>query len=353
MVTEKKRVFKYNPRSEDSKKKRQENTGYEAKDSFVKEGFTSWFKPRDKENRIRIMPPTWDDSQHYGLDIYVHYNIGPKKAAYLCPKKMGISDWCPICDEVDMLKKEGKTKEADALKWKYRVLVWIIDRKAINSDTKKNEGPKLWSMPWTIDRNIMLQAEDEDTGEVSNIDNPDDGYDIIFQKIGEKEKTKYEGEKVARTSTPLEKDEEIMSEWIDYIVENPLPDILNYHDAEYIKNIFDAKVSEKEEIIEEVEEEKEEKTKVEKEIIEEEEDVEEVEELNTYEDIMKAEDSGLIDLILENSDDYSKKELKNMGHEDLVSLVCSISNIEKPKKKDETSKSAAEKLKEKLANRNK
>jgi len=188
MATEKKRIFKYNPRSEDLKKRRQENTGYEAKDSFIKEGFTSWFKPRDKENRIRIMPPTWDDNQHYGLDIYVHYNIGPKKAAYLCPKKMGTSDWCPICDEVDMLKKEGKTKEADALKWKYRVLMWIIDRKAINSDTKKNEGPKLWSMPWTIDRNIMLQAEDEDTGEVANIDDPDDGYDVIFQKIGEKKK---------------------------------------------------------------------------------------------------------------------------------------------------------------------
>lgn len=351
MATEKKRVFKYTSRTEESKKKRQENTGYESKDSFIKEGFNSWFKPRDKENRIRIMPPTWDDSQHYGFDIYVHYNIGPKKAAYLCPKKMGTSDWCPVCDEVEILKKEGKIKEANALKWKYRVLLWVIDRKAINVDTKKNEGPKLWAMPWTIDRNIMLQAEDEDTGEVSDIDNPDDGYDIIFQKIGEKEKTKYEGEKVARTSTPLEKDEDLMSEWIDYIVENPIPDLLVYHDAEYIKNIFDANFTEKTEDTD-VKEDDSEKME-DDEDSEKEEEEEGSFEYKIYEDVRKAEDSDLIVAILEATDDYSKKELKMMDNEALVSLACSVFDIEKPKKKETTTKSAAEKLKEKLANRNK
>lgn len=363
-MPEKKRVFKYVPVSKEQKEKRSEFKGYEPKETFLKENIPL-FKVREKENRIRIMPPTWEGYKHYGYDIHVHYGVGPKKESFLCPKKMGKSSWCPVCNEVEILKNEGKTELATSLKSKYRLALWLIDRKAINQETKKNEGPKFWAMPWTVDSNIFIQAKNEDTGEIEDIESPDEGkgYDVTFVYVpGEKTAKKfatYEGEKVVRTSTPLSIDYEEMMDWLDFITEHPIPELLVFRTPEYIKDVLDAKIieGEKPEEVRSTEEEKfeqERKDEIEwenkEESKEEESEKEEVPvDFNYFND---QGDSDLREIILENSDDYSKKELKLMEHKDLVSLICKILDIEIPKVEKESSKSAKEILEEKIRNRN-
>ena len=62
--------FDYQPRNrEDWKKRASQRTGMF--DPIFHEQFTA-FLPKEGDNCVRFMPPTWKDPRHYGLDIFVH-----------------------------------------------------------------------------------------------------------------------------------------------------------------------------------------------------------------------------------------------------------------------------------------
>ena len=50
------------------------------------------FKPKEGENNVRILPPTWEDVDKWGdgweIAAHLHYGIGPDNGAYLCLDKM-------------------------------------------------------------------------------------------------------------------------------------------------------------------------------------------------------------------------------------------------------------------------
>lgn len=222
--------FKYQPRTTEQLNKRASQSGG-MRDSFVSDEFTI-YSPKEGDIKLRILPPTWSDSpEHWGFDVYVHYQVGPDNAAYLCLNKMKGED-CPLCEERIKAEKEGEADYAKQLAPTKRVLVWMIDRK--NEDA----GPLVWAMPWTIDRDICKLSMD-DSGEIIYLDDPDNGYDILFSKEGQGQKTKYIGMQVSRRSTPIGKDQ-----WIDYVIANPLPNVLHYYEYDYIKNIFVGKITE-------------------------------------------------------------------------------------------------------------
>jgi len=181
--------------------------------------------------RIRIMPPTWDDADHYGMDIYVHYGIGADQGSYLCLEKM-LKKECPVCAERRALERAGDVDAAKALSPTKRVVVWAIDRK------DEDAGPQLWAMPWTVDRDFATLSEDKDSGEVLAVDDPEEGYDLSFSREGSGLKTKYVGAKIARKPSPLHDDDETKDEWLAFIEKNPLPSVLRYFDAEHIAGIF-------------------------------------------------------------------------------------------------------------------
>ena len=104
--------FEYRTRTKEEVTKRKEKLTYGDKEGFAPNGL-AWFKSSTK-NKIRLLPPTWKNADHYGFDIAVHYSIGPSKNAYLCPRDMR-GEKCPICEEADRLMAEGLTKEAKAL----------------------------------------------------------------------------------------------------------------------------------------------------------------------------------------------------------------------------------------------
>ena len=223
--------FQYRPREAATTHKRSEQWGNE-RDSYLKDHVPMW-KPNDGENVIRILPPSWDDADHFGYDIYVHYGVGPDNSTYLDLAKMKRGP-DPIQEEAQKAKMEGDEEYFKQLDSKKRVLVYLIDR------DKPKEGPMLWAMPWSVDKDIAKQCWDSRTQEALPIDSPDDGYDVIIIKEGTKERTRYTV-KIARRPSPLE----ITDQIADVLEQYPLPECLNFFSYEYIKNAFTGTVKAK------------------------------------------------------------------------------------------------------------
>jgi hypothetical protein len=215
--------FEYRQRDPSAVQKRSEGGGNF--DSFIKSE-VKLFTPHDGDNTIRIVPPTWDDAQHYGVDIYVHYNVGPDNEAYACLKEMK-GERCPICEERAEAQRKGDTEYADSLKPSRRVGAFIVDR-----DNEK-DGVLLWTMPFTIDRDICKLVQDKRTGEVLAIDSPYEGYDVEFTREGKGQRTKYVGIMIARRSSELGDDD-----WLEYAKNNPIPEIIQYYSYEHIQSKF-------------------------------------------------------------------------------------------------------------------
>lgn len=247
--------FKYTRRErtvEDIRRKASE--GSRDYDNLFK-GDVKLFKPNEGENIIRIMPATWgfqpftdaeldkmseaelkrlsDEEEKYGngwdLPIYVHYGVGPDNASYLCRDKMR-GERCSICEAK---AKTRNPDEADALAPTKRGLVWIIDRNA------EKDGPILWSMPFSKIRNeIYSRSVDKKHGTPIIVDDVDEGFDIIFNRAGKDDRTNYTGVEVDRDPTPLHDDEKKQGKWLDYIMEHPLQEILNFYDEEHIEKVL-------------------------------------------------------------------------------------------------------------------
>lgn len=216
--------YEYKARTADQTKARATQTGG-AFDSFIKQDYKTYTPPTG-DNLVRTLPPTWENPEHFGLDAHVHYGIGPDNSSYLCLEKMK-GEPCPICEERARAEKSGDTEYAAKLKVSKRVLVWVIDRNQVK------EGPMIWSMAWTMDRDICKIAVDKSTGEVLQIDNPQEGYDLEFERKGTGLKTEYIGIAIARRSTELGDDR-----WLDYVVAHPLPDALQYYDYAHLLRVF-------------------------------------------------------------------------------------------------------------------
>lgn len=219
------RVFEYQERTKEQYDERA--TGSGSREKILKNGFKI-FTPREGNNKIRILPPTWEKAKHYGLDLWTHYNIGRDNSSYLCLLKMK-GDRCPVCEEVEKNIDKAYT---DTIKAKKKILMWVIDR----NDEKT--GPQLFLMPPKMDRNFVLQSSEEDTGELYFIDHPVKGFDISFRREGTGLATRYDGEKISRVKKELSTNPEEMSAWMDYIMDNPVPETLVWKDCNYIKKVF-------------------------------------------------------------------------------------------------------------------
>ncbi len=234
----KKERFRYQPREKDAVKKRANQSGG-LFDSIFKSRFAT-FTPKEGDYRLRVLPPTWEDAQHFGLDIYVHYGIGSDNQSYLCLDKMR-GEKCPICEQRKVAERSGDPEYARSLVPTKRVLVWVVDR------ADEESGPQLWSMAWTIDRDLANLSIDKASGELLLIDDPEDGYDIEFVRTGKGLKTKYSGTAVARRSSPLADDPKQSDAWLAFVAENPLTEVLQYFDADHIASIAEGKGAAKDE----------------------------------------------------------------------------------------------------------
>lgn len=215
--------FVYRQRSAEAVTKRAEGTSQY--DQFLRAD-VKMFKAHDRINNVRLVPPTWEGAEHYGLDIWVHYGVGPDRQTYLCLHKMK-GEPCPICDERVEAARDRDDEYAKELEPKRRVLTYLVDR------DDEREGLQAWPMPQGTDQDIVQVMVDRRTGEVIPIDDPEEGYDISFNKSGAGIKTRYEGIAIDRRPSRLGKDE-----WLQQAIDNPLPDILQYFSYDHIAAEF-------------------------------------------------------------------------------------------------------------------
>lgn len=206
-------------------------------------------KVKEGENEHRILPPTWEDVEKYGtgweVQIQVHYNIGPDRGMFLCLDKMK-GEPCPICEA---RRTAADDEEADALRPSTRALCWDIDR------NNEKAGPQIWDMPLTLFRDINARSIDKKTNAVICIDDPEEGYDLSFNREGTDMRTKYTAVEVSRDPSPVHDDQKIQDKWLNYIQDHPLPDVLCYQDADYIEKVLSGRASSKRDKDEDEEEE--------------------------------------------------------------------------------------------------
>jgi len=232
--------FKYRGRSIDTINQRATQTAG-AFDSYTNAKFPK-FKVSDGDNEIRIMPLTWNDvdtwGDNWGIELWVHHSIGPDNNAYLCLKKMKGQD-CYLCDAQAEHAHDDDAEDQDSLARKLkptrRILAWLVDRK------KEKDGPVLWAMPWTLERDIQGRCKNKKTGEPILIDHPSSGYDVSFNKTGKERLTKYVSVDISREPSPLSDDGKTKKKWLEFIEQNPLPDTLCFYDNDYIEKMFRGK----------------------------------------------------------------------------------------------------------------
>lgn len=241
MVKKEERGFSYKKRSAESLKERANMKGGNF-DIFVKPKFKQW-KPKEGKNLIRILPPTWEpdeatwqETAHYGLDLFVNYNIGADNQAYLSLSRHDKGE-DPLAEAKREAQQDGEKEFAKKLNPTQRILYWIIDR------NDEDEGPLWWASPFTFDRSLSNLCIDEDTKEVIFIDDPAKGRDVRFYKEGTGLNTKYDPSKMKILGpSSIHEDEGIEEEWLEFITENPLPSILNFYSYDHIKASFDGQI---------------------------------------------------------------------------------------------------------------
>lgn len=219
--------FQYKARSDDSWKKRETQSGSNYA-GFILDEFKTF--TAKKQNWIRILPPTWDNPQHYGMDLWVHYSVGPDNGSVICLAKMR-GTACPICEAHARAEASGR-EDAYNLKPTRRVAIYVIDR---NEEGKKDveKKPLVWAMPWTLDRDISKVCRDRQTGELYQIDHPDAGFDVTFDVEGERPNIKYVGVQIARRPSTVDK------EYLDFIEKNPVSTTFQWRTYEEVKALFE------------------------------------------------------------------------------------------------------------------
>lgn len=234
----KKRNFVYTPPSEKTLKERAEQTGGRF-DSPYKQGFDV-FRPKVGDNILRILPATWEGHDHYGYDVWMHRYIGPDNSTYVCRRKM-LNKPCAACEAAREAKDAGETDEAKALEPAKVVVVWALDR------SEDNDTAVVWPMSWTMDRDVTALCQNKRTGKMLILDNPDEGFDISFKRQGQGLKTRYFGLAIDRDPSPVADDEDKQDEILEYIWDNPIPEILDIKENKYLEAVLAGQTEEADE----------------------------------------------------------------------------------------------------------
>lgn len=228
------RGFKYHERDPKDYKERAERKGGMF-DSIFKNDVEVW-RPEVGDNTIRILPPTWEDPTHYGYDIWVHPRIGADNSTYLCLNKMK-GERCPICEAAQEARDAGEGDDAKALSPKSQTVVYLLDR-----DDKKPQV-YVWAMSFTMDKDFANLCQNKKTGKIIHVDHPEKGYDFSFRREGTMLNTRYLGLQIDRDPSPIDDDPDVVADILDDIQDNPIPDILNFYDADYLEKVMKGHVS--------------------------------------------------------------------------------------------------------------
>jgi hypothetical protein len=235
--------FRYHGRSADDvhERAKQRSSRYDQTFSVT----TTNYKVRSGENHIRILP--WIEQKaeeesgyakfrayttkyrnHWGIDVRMHYGVGPDEGQYLCLKDTGQP--CPICDV-------WRAENIERLSPKDRVLVRLIDRK------DEKAGIQYWMMPLSVSTDISaiseVRSRTSSQGKLLQIDDWDNGHDVYFDTEGADIHRKYKRFFVEPEPSYLLEDENAQDDILEELFAEPwLPDQLNYYSAEHLLKVL-------------------------------------------------------------------------------------------------------------------
>lgn len=195
------------------------------------------YRAKDGTNWVRILPPTWEDNptNHYAYQVWMHSRVGPNNSNYICLRKHG-NQPCPICDDSEAAGREGDEDGRKRLSAYPKFFCWVVDR------ADEVPVPQIYIMAARNDRKLLGQSEDE-VGELLNIDNPRDGYDVKIIRSGTGLQTEYELS-IARRSSPLHPNADVAADLLQYVADHPIPDVLQLYDADYLSEMLSGNVEE-------------------------------------------------------------------------------------------------------------
>ena len=220
--------FVYKPRSPADIDRLANQKGANEFESFVKNTF-NMYSPKDGDNSIRILPT--EGEQDFGINIWVHYQVGPTKASVLCPARHFKSS-CVICEDAIRAERKGDKELAKDLTPTRRVLIWMIDKR------DEDKGPLWWAMPWTVGRDIhKIEKDREDPTVYHYVDDPVNGYNVYFDRIKKSANNPrdvdYIGYQLA--SRPTSVDDKIL----DFVHDNPLNSIIIKRTSEEVRQLYE------------------------------------------------------------------------------------------------------------------
>ncbi len=174
--------------------------------------------PKEKENRIRVMP-SWtqdENSPYYGIffrEVHQHWNVYESQVApFICAKNTpGLEDDCPVCNFVDTLRADKTNLDSQELVKKIRskvaFMLNIVDlknptytktdvekfRESRNDDIEvpfKVGDPKIQVYAaGQMVFNAILGFINENKVDITDLE---EGHDITITKTGSGLQTKYE-----------------------------------------------------------------------------------------------------------------------------------------------------------------
>jgi hypothetical protein len=172
----------------------------------------------------------------------MHRYVGPDQSSYLCPRKM-LNKRCPICEAYKEAKDAQDEDEAKALRLHDCVVYWLLDR-----DSENPTDPILWLVTRGMDSDITTLTIDKKRGDVLPVDHHEEGYDLAFRREGQGINTKYKWVGFDREPSPISDDDGELDEVMDFINDNPLPDVMHYYDANYLEDMINGTAPERDEV---------------------------------------------------------------------------------------------------------
>lgn len=185
-----------------------------------------------RRHQLRILPPGWEDADHYGLAVKTHYGIGVNRVTMWSLAGMwGERD--PISEELEIARSKGDKDYEKSLWWRQSLLMYVIDRFA------PEKGPLLWFAPMkAIGMALEELAIDGATGQYVPIDDDKAGYDISFKVETAGGFPHYGALAIDRSSTPISPDPNEVQRWLEYITDRNIPKIIRKPTYEEVRAIL-------------------------------------------------------------------------------------------------------------------
>ena len=154
-------------------------------------GDVKFYQPAEGKNAINIIPFEIKSKKHplvkqgqmeigeldYCFDIWTHRNIGPSESSVICLKR-NYGKACPVCEESEKMKKQGKEKEAAALTAKRRAFYNVEDVRK-----KPGELQVFEVSHYLFEKELIDEARNEEEGDDGFVDfaDPKTGSVVKFR----------------------------------------------------------------------------------------------------------------------------------------------------------------------------